>query len=103
MWVSPARRPSSVVAGRYLMMFERKVRDVAARVRDPHDRREDEEEAAEPDQVPGQRQRDDRQRQRGRVDERQDARRRHVHLFAGGLYGGVLVLAHPTYRRAATK
>src|SRR4051812_27813201 len=84
------------------MMLERKRGDVAPGVGDPHQRREDEEEAAEPDEVPRQRERDDRQRERGRVDDRQDARRRHVHLFARGRDLGVLVLAHQ-YSAAATK
>src|SRR4051812_2393920 len=82
-------------------------RDVPADVGDPADRRPQEDDQPDRDEVPGERERHDRERQARRVDERQDARRRHVDLLAdrrGATVEFGVVEAHPcTYTRAATK
>src|SRR4051794_3094304 len=81
--------------------------DVPADVSDPDDRRPQEDDRADDHQVPRERDRHDPQREPGRVDERQRARRRHVDLFPGGSGAAVEVIveffAHWMYTSAATK
>src|SRR6187549_2379045 len=88
-------------------VIQRELRDVAARVRDPLDRRDQEDGPEERDEHPRERDADDRQRERGRVDERDDARGRHVDLLPDGRSRAVdvvdLEVAHWMYTSAATK
>src|SRR3954469_7703165 len=79
-------------------------RDVPPDVADPADRRPQEDDQPDRDEVPGQRQRHDGEREPRRVDERQDARGRHVDLFADrrDAVEVVAIEAHCVYTRAAT-
>src|SRR4051794_9389852 len=79
--------------------------DVAARVRDPADGRQQEDDPEDDHENPGERDADDRDRQRRGVDERDDARSRHVDLLPDGRDRAVVVdLAHYwMYTNAATK
>src|SRR4051812_8790511 len=87
-------------------VIQRERGDVAPRVRDPPDRRHEEHESEDRDQDPGQRDAHDGERQRRCVEQRDDARGRHVDLFPDGRSRAALVepvIAHWMYTKAATK
>src|SRR3954466_10547326 len=97
----PPVRPTCRVRS-VLRVIQREVGDVTPNVADPADRRREEDDEARAHEPPRDRQRDDGGRERGRVDERQHARLRHVDLLADRRNPRELALvAHSTYSRAA--